>query len=76
MLAHGNTLPNVPFIYNGTEVCDTNRHSIWGNRFHGANLTIDWQNALTEDGKDRMRLVRELSGAATLCSHARNASVA
>ena len=56
------TLPNVPFIYNGTEVCDTNRHSIWGNRFHGANLTIDWQNALTEDGKDRMRLMRELSG--------------
>ena len=55
------TLPNVPFIYNGTEVCDTNRHSIWGNRFHGANLTIDWQNALTADGKDRTRLMRSLS---------------
>ena len=55
------TLPNVPFLYNGTEVCDTNRHSIWGNRFHGANLVIDWQNALTADGVDRMALLRLLA---------------
>lgn len=55
------TLPNVPFLYNGTEVCDTNRHSIWGNRFHGANLVIDWQNALTADGMDRIALLRLLA---------------
>lgn len=55
------TLPNVPFIYNGTEVADTNRHSIWGNRFHGANLVIDWQNALTKPGAERLKLIRTLS---------------
>ena len=55
------TLPNVPFLYCGTEVCDTNRHSLWGNRFHGANLVIDWQNALTADGVDRMALLRLLA---------------
>ena len=55
------TLPNVPFLYCGTEVCDTNRHSIWGNRFHGANLVIDWQNALTADGVDRIALIRLLA---------------
>ena len=55
------TLPNVPFLYCGTEVCDTNRHSLWGNPFHGANLVIDWQNALTADGVDRMALLRLLA---------------
>ena len=55
------TLPNVPFLYCGTEVCDTHRHSLWGNRFHGANLVIDWQNALTADGVDRMALLRLLA---------------
>ena len=53
-------LPNVPFIYCGTEICDTNRHSIWGNRFHGANLTIDWQNLQTMEGKRRMKLLKKL----------------
>ena len=53
-------LPNVPFIYCGTEICDTNRHSIWGNRFHGANLTIDWQNLQTVEGKRRMKLLKKL----------------
>ena len=55
------TLPNVPCVYNGAEVCDTNRHSIWGNRFHSANLTIDWQNALTADGQSRLKLLRTLA---------------
>lgn len=53
-------LPNVPFIYCGTEICDTNRHSIWGNRFHSANLTIDWQNLQTLEGKRRMKLLKKL----------------
>lgn len=54
-------MPNVPFVYNGTEVCDTNRHSIWASRTHGANLTIDWQNALTAEGKARMKLISTLA---------------
>ena len=35
-------------------------HSIWGNRFHGRNLTIDWSNVLTTDGQARFDLVRKL----------------
>ncbi len=54
------TLPNVPFIYCGTEIADTHRHSIWGNRFHAGNLTIDWQKLLTEEGQRRLALVRKL----------------
>lgn len=54
-------LPNVPFVYCGTEIADTNRHSIWGNRFHSANLTIDWQNLTTEAGERRLRLLQKLS---------------
>ena len=55
------TLKGVPMLYNGNEVCDSRRHSIWGNRFHGANLTIDWQNALTERGQARMDYLRKLA---------------
>ena len=53
-------LPFVPFIYNGTEVADTNRHSLWANRFYSANLVIDWQNALVAEGKARLELVKKL----------------
>ncbi len=53
-------LPFVPFIYNGTEVADTNRHSLWANRFYSANLVIDWQNALVAEGKSRLELVKKL----------------
>ncbi len=53
-------LPNVPFLYNGAEVADENRHSLWANRFCGANLVIDWQNACTERGRQRLALVRAL----------------
>lgn len=55
------TMQGVPFLYNGYEVADANHHCIWGNRFHGANLTIEWENALTEKGQNRMKLVRELA---------------
>ncbi|MCI8388563.1 MAG: hypothetical protein HFE63_08885 [Clostridiales bacterium] len=61
------TLPNVPFLYNGLEVADTNRHSIWGNRTHSANLVIDWQNALTNDGTARLKLVKTLSALRHTC---------
>ncbi len=55
------TMQGVPFLYNGYEVADANHHCIWGNRFHGANLTIEWENALIEKGRNRMQLVRELA---------------
>lgn len=53
-------LPNVPLVYCGTEVADTNRHSLLANRFHAANLTIDWQNLLTEEGIRRNNLLKKL----------------
>lgn len=53
-------LPFVPFVYCGTEICDTNRHSIWGNRFHSANLTIDWQNLLSPEATRRLELLKKL----------------
>ncbi|MBQ2707331.1 MAG: hypothetical protein IJF67_03635 [Clostridia bacterium] len=55
------TMNGHPMLYNGVEVADTNRHSIWGNRFHGANLTIDWQNLATAAGQKRLQLVKKLT---------------
>lgn len=55
------TLRGEPFLYAGNEIADSRRHSIWGNRFHSANLIIDWQNALTAEGAERLKLVRTLS---------------
>ena len=54
------TMNGHPMLYNGVEVADTNRHSIWGNRFHGANLTIDWQNLATAAGQKRLQLIKKL----------------
>lgn len=50
----------VPFIYNGNEICDYSKHSIYGNRFHGTDLYIDWSAAVTESGNDRLSLIRAL----------------
>ncbi len=55
------TMEGVPFLYNGNEVADANRHSIWASRSHGHNNTIDWQNALTEEGRERLEFVRRLT---------------
>lgn len=60
MLAANYLLPNVPFVYCGTEAADGNRHSIFANRFYSANLTVDWQNLLTEEGKRRKALLKKL----------------
>lgn len=50
----------VPFIYNGNEIGDHSKHSIFGNRFYGSNLYIDWSAAVTEYGKYRLALIRSL----------------
>lgn len=51
----------VPFIYNGNEICDSAQHSIYGNRFHGKNMYVDWSEAVTDYGKERIGLIRKLS---------------
>ncbi len=53
------TIDGVPFLYNGQEIADTARHSIYSNRFHG-NMHIDWANALTETGRSRIRHLQQL----------------
>jgi len=55
------TIDGIPFLYNGYEVCDAQRHSIFANRFYGRGMTIDWSKALSEEGKNRMALIKKLS---------------
>ena len=53
-------LDGVPFLYNGQEIADSRRHSIFINRFHGGNAGIDWSNAVTAAGKARMEFIRRM----------------
>ena len=48
------TLDGVPFLYNGQEVADIARHSIFGN------LPIDWANGRTAAGKARFAFCQRL----------------
>lgn len=52
-------LDGVPFIYNGNEIADATRHSIWslkGDPYH-----IDWSLTESERGKKRLALIRRLT---------------
>lgn len=53
-LVHIFTLDGVPFIYNGQEIADTARHSIFGR------APIHWASAETPDGKMRFDFVQKL----------------
>lgn len=48
------TLDGVPFLYNGQEVADTARHSIFGR------LPINWANGETSEGKARFAFCQKL----------------
>jgi glycosidase len=49
------TFDGVPMLYNGQEIADKNRHTIYGN------LTIDWANAEKPEGKERFAFCQRLS---------------
>ncbi|MCF7854616.1 MAG: alpha-glucosidase C-terminal domain-containing protein [Candidatus Pacebacteria bacterium] len=49
----------VPFLYNGVEIADDHRHSIYSNRDFGG-LAINWANALTRKGINRLQFVKQL----------------
>ena len=49
-------LDGIPFLYNGNEIADGRRHSIWGNRDYGK-FCIDWSMANTPVGKARLELL-------------------
>jgi cyclomaltodextrinase / maltogenic alpha-amylase / neopullulanase len=48
------TLDGVPFLYNGQEVADTARHSIFGR------LPVNWANGNTPEGKSRFIFCQKL----------------
>ncbi len=52
-------MDGIPFLYNGQEVCDHNKH----NMFYSAGLGygIDWSRALTESGIKRKNLIRAMT---------------
>ena len=54
------TLDGVPMLYNGNEIADSARHSIFANREHGRGLTIDWSQAFTRAGRRRFQLTQRL----------------
>ncbi len=54
------SLEGIPFLYNGQEIADANLHSLWANREHGHNNIVDWSNALTAKGKQRLSLMQSL----------------
>ena len=59
-LALNYLIDGVPFIYNGNEICDTNRHSIFSNRFF-SQFIIDWAKKDTDDAKNRMAFIKKMN---------------
>ena len=49
------TLDGVPMLYNGQEIAEDGRHSIFGN------FPIDWSRANTEQGRERFAFVQSLA---------------
>lgn len=60
MLVLNFAIDGIPFLYNGVEVCDRGRHSIFANRFYGKNCYVNWENALTENGIRRRAVIKKL----------------
>jgi len=48
------TLHGIPMLYNGQEIADKSRHSIYGN------LSVDWSKAETKKGQERWDFCRNL----------------
>lgn len=52
---------SVPILYNGFEIADGRRHSIWANRFCANRIGIDWSRAVTVKGMKRLAYVRQMT---------------
>ena len=55
------TIDGIPFIYNGEEIADNARHSIFANRDHGKNFVINWSLALSDIGEERLEFTKSLT---------------
>ncbi len=53
-------MEGIPFLYNGQEIADDHRHSLWGCREYPGNLAIAWEKALSEEGRTRLEFLRQL----------------
>ncbi|MEE1045803.1 MAG: alpha-amylase family glycosyl hydrolase [Clostridia bacterium] len=53
-------IDGVPFLYNGNEIADGTRHSIWGNRLHTPQFVINWSEGYTVKGRERTRFLKDL----------------
>lgn len=51
-------MDGIPFIYNGNEIADGSRHSIWSNRDFGG-FCINWAKADCKDGKARLDFIKK-----------------
>ena len=53
-------LDGVPFVFNGYEVADELKHSMFSNRFFGKDPAINWANIFCEKGQKRYALLKKL----------------
>ena len=61
------TAEGIPFVWNGTELCDREENCMFSNRFYGRRSTMDWSSAFTPEGERRVAVVRALT--AIRCEH-------
>lgn len=54
------TMDGIPFLYNGQEIGDGRRHSLYANCLYGPALGINWSRAMTQEGAERLEHLREL----------------
>lgn len=54
------TLDGIPFLFNGYEVIDDLKHNMFANRDYGRDPAVNWANALTARGVQRLGLVTQL----------------
>ena len=55
-----NTIEGVPFLWNGTEICDDAENNMFSNRFYGKRSAVNWSRGFTQEGVRRLALVKEL----------------
>ncbi len=60
MLAFAFAARGIPMIYNGNEVADAITKNMFWNRFCKGNFSVQWQNALLDNGKHRLGFIKKL----------------
>lgn len=53
-------LDGIPFVFNGYEMADDLKHSMFSNRFFGRDDVLNWANMMCEKGQKRFALLKKL----------------